>query len=165
MKHSRRFSNPDNLAGVAKDSGMALAAGAAAAAGAGLAMVGVSKITYDAATPVADQAMYRTLAGSGILALAGALMQYGGEKVAGVGKALLVTAVALPGSVFVASKVQSAMAPATAAVNPLVAAPSAGLFSAMPSSVYVPQSQLGPSFATSGFPNVGANTSSYVPQR
>lgn len=131
MKHSRRFSNPDNLAGVAKDSGMALAAGAAAAAGAGLAMVGVSKITYDAATPVADQAMYRTLAGSGILALAGALMQYGGEKVAGVGKALLVTAVALPGSVFVASKVQSAMAPAAA--NPLLpTAPSQGLFGSWP---------------------------------
>lgn len=159
MKY-RRLSNPDNLKDVAIDSGMALAAGAGAAVAAGAVMVGVSKIEYAASTPVADQAMYRTLLASGILALVGAGMQYGGPKVAGAGKALLVGAVAIPGSVFVANKVQSAMAPAL----PAPTAPSHGMYAFAPSSVYVPQAQLGPSFATSGFPNVGANVSSYVPQ-
>lgn len=162
MKHRRRFSNPDNLKDVAIDSGMALAAGAGAAVAAGAVMVGVSKIEYAASTPVADQAMYRTLLASGILALVGAGMQYGGPKVAGAGKALLVGAVAIPGSVFVANKVQSAMAPALPA--PSAARPTGGMYAFAPSSVYVPQAQLGPSFATSGFPNVGANVSSYVPQ-
>lgn len=159
MKY-RRLSNPDNLKDVAIDSGMALAAGAGAAVAAGAVMVGVSKIEYAASTPVADQAMYRTLLASGILALVGAGMQYGGPKVAGAGKALLVGAVAIPGSVFVANKVQSAMAPAL----PAPTRTSNGMYAFAPSSVYVPQAQLGPSFATSGFPNVGANVSSYVPQ-
>lgn len=162
MKHRRRFSNPDNLADVAKDSGMALAAGAGAAVAAGAVMVGVSKIDYAAATPAADVAMYRTLLGSGILALVGMGMQYGGPKVAGAGKALLVGAVAIPGSVLVATKLAAAMAPALPAPS---TGPTSGLYAFAPSSVYVPQAQLGPSFATSGFPNVGANVSSYVPQR
>jgi len=160
MKY-RRFGNPDNLKDVAIDSGMALAAGAGAAVVAGAAMVGVSKIEYAPSTTPADAAMYRTLLGSGILALVGAGMQYGGPKVAGMGKALLVGAVAIPGSVMVAQKLSAAMAPAL----PAAAAPSSGMYAFAPSSVYVPQAQLGPSFATSGFPNVGANVSSYVPQR
>jgi len=162
MKHRRRFSNPDNLKDVAIDSGMALAAGAAVAAGAGAVMVGVSKIEYAASTPAADQAMYRTALASGILALVGAGMQYGGPKVAGAGKALLVGAVAIPGSVFVANKLSAAMAPALPAP---ATGTSSGMYAFAPSSVYVPQAQLGPSYATSGFPNVGANVSSYVPQR
>jgi len=161
MKY-RRLSNPDNLKDVAIDSGMALAAGAGAAVAAGAVMVGVSKIEYAANTPAADQAMYRTALASGILALVGAGMQDGGPKVAGAGKALLVGAVAIPGSVFVANKLSAAMAPALPAPS---TAPSHGMYAFAPSSVYVPQAQLGPSFATSGFPNVGANVSSYVPQR
>ena len=118
MKHRRRFSNPDNLKDVAIDSGMAVAAGAGAAVAAGAVMVGVSKIEYAASTPAADQAMYRTLLGSGILALVGAGMQYGGPRVAGMGKALLVGAVAIPGSVMVATKLAAAMAPALPAATP-----------------------------------------------
>lgn len=161
MKHRRRFSNPDSIKEVAIDSGMALAAGAGAAVAAGAVMVGVSKIEYAASTPAADQAMYRTALASGILALVGAGMQYGGPKVAGAGKALLVGAVAIPGSMIVATKLSAAMAPAL----PAPTGTSSGMYAFAPSSVYVPQAQLGPSFATSGFPNVGANVSSYVPQR
>lgn len=158
MKH-RKFGNPDNLKDVAIDSGMALAAGAGAAVAAGAVMVGVSKIEYAPTTSASDAAMYRTLLAGGILALVGAGMQYGGPKVAGLGKALLVGAVAIPGSTAVAVKLASAMAPAAPAPT------SSGLYGIMPSSVYVPQAQLGPSYATSGFPNVGANVGSYVPQR
>jgi hypothetical protein len=129
MKH-RRFSNPDSLAGVAKDSGMALAAGAVAAAGAGLAMVASSKIDYAASTPAADVAMYRTGVAVGGVALIGALMQYSGNaKVNGIGKAMLVAAVAIPGSIFVAAKVSGAMADAPAQPLPAPAlAPSQGMY-------------------------------------
>lgn len=125
MKHRRRFSNPDNLKDVAIDSGMALAAGAGAAVAAGAVMVGVSKIEYAASTPAADQAMYRTALASGILALVGMGMQYGGPKVAGAGKALLVGAVAIPGSMIVATKLSAAMAPALPAPS---TAPSQGMY-------------------------------------
>lgn len=129
MKHRRRISNPDSIKEVAIDSGMALAAGAGAAVAAGAVMVGVSKIDYAAATPAADVAMYRTLLGSGILALVGMGMQYGGPKVAGAGKALLVGAVAIPGSMMVATKLAAAMAPALPAPS---TGPSQGMFGLSP---------------------------------
>lgn len=159
MKHRRRFSNPDNLKDVAIDSGMALAAGAGAAVAAGAVMVGVSKIEYAASTPAADQAMYRTALASGILALVGAGMQYGGPKVAGAGKALLVGAVAIPGSVMVATKLAAAMAPALPAPS---TAPSQGLYDYRMEGWSPSQSRsLG---APSGFvANPSVNISSFIP--
>lgn len=146
MKY-RRFGNPDNLKDVAIDSGMALAAGAGAGVVAGAAMVGVSKIEYAPSTTPADAAMYRTLLGSGILALVGAGMQYGGPKVAGMGKALLVGAVAIPGSVMVATKLAAAMAPALPAPS---TAPSHGMFGLAPQ--YMSPSLAAPSGALADYP-------------
>lgn len=134
MKH-RKFGNPDSLKDVAVDSGMAIAAGAGAAALLGLGIAGVREIKYGTdAAPTAPQTanMYRV----GLLSLAGALvgggMQYGGPKVAGFGKALLVLSAGVPVAALVAGKVSDAMLPASptpsAAAHAAAAAALGGMY-------------------------------------
>ena len=125
MAHRRyRISNPDNLKDAAVDSGMALGAGLVVALGAGALAYGASKITYSATTTAADAADYRRYALSGALALVGAGMQFGGDKVSAIGKVMLASAVVIPGAPMVAQKIAELAAPSA----PAGTAPSQGMY-------------------------------------
>lgn len=124
MRHRRM--NPEGILASAKEGGVAVLQTIPAAAVVGLGMLGASKIDYpvsanDTFSPASKRAM---LVGVGSVVL-GILAQMSGKTEA-MGKALIGVGVGAPVAVAVASKVAEMSAPSAA--QPLVAAPSSGMY-------------------------------------
>lgn len=153
-----RRMNPDNLMDSAKDTGVAALIALPAAALVGLGAYGASKIDY----PVAAGDMFSPMTKrAGLVALGslvlGTVMQLS-KSTEKVGQAIAVLGVGIPAALMVQDKVTGAMAPTAPVAQPLVAAPSAGFYSAsggMPGfgqSSYVPLA-LPVGYQPSGTPN------------
>ena len=123
MRHRRM--NPEGLMASAKDGGVTVLQTLPAAAVVGLGMLGASKIDYpvaanDTFSPMTKRAM---LVGAGSVVL-GILAQMSGKTEA-MGKALIAIGVGAPVAAAVAQKAAEMSAPAA---QPLVAAPSSGVY-------------------------------------